>query len=751
MLKLNKLSISIKMQKFINTTLLVFVTFFSQAQNLEEAINIAFEVNGKELSNGLTGGLNAPQISSADLNNDGLQDIVIFDRIGNVFIPLLHNGGTFPDCYTYAPKYKANFPVLKNWVMLRDYDGDNVQDIFAYSTEIGVAGIEVHKGKYVGDELAFDKLSFADYDLDILSYPGSNGLPINLFVSSIDYPAIDDMDCDGDLDVLTFNPGGGYVELYKNVSVENGFGRDSLLFLKTEDCWGGIYESGLDVNLSLPTSQGDCANFTEDVVLSRHAGSCLLTLDADGDDDKELILGDLAFTNLTMLVNNGSCSKAYCNEQVVYYPEDQPADLPIFPAAFYLDVDTDGVKDLVASPNNINNSLDIDNVHWWKNNGADDNVSFEFKSKSLFVDEMIDLGTGTSPVFADVNADGLLDLVVGTVTTFVPYGDKDAGLYLFLNKGTSTDPIFELTDDNWLNFKQYNSDAYSFSPTFGDLDSDGDLDLLVGEAFGYLFYGENKAEPGEAMKFTSIIPEYKGIDVGQVSTPLIYDLDKDGLQDLIIGERNGNINFFKNIGTATAPAFNPDQDESPNSPFLGAIDLREEGFATAFTAPVIIETLQETYLISGSQSGKVYRFDDILSDIYADYTLTEENLLDFGIGDKTRPAFADIDNDGNYESIIGNDRGGLSFYQTDIQQALVSVSSLNLKEKLNIFPNPANDIISINHGSGADFEFELYDTKGSFLSKHLSGSVSVGHLSPGVYVIKANLNNKLEVVKFVKY
>jgi hypothetical protein len=33
--------------------------------------------------------------------------------------------------YVFAPEYAKNFPPLKNWVLLRDYDGDGIKDIFS--------------------------------------------------------------------------------------------------------------------------------------------------------------------------------------------------------------------------------------------------------------------------------------------------------------------------------------------------------------------------------------------------------------------------------------------------------------------------------------------------------------------------------------------------------------------------------------------------------------------------------------------
>ncbi|MCB9298228.1 MAG: hypothetical protein H6559_34695 [Lewinellaceae bacterium] len=43
-------------------------------------------------------------------------------------------------------------------------------------------------------------------------------------------------------------------------------------------------------------------------------------------------------------------------------------------------------------------------------------------------------------------------------------------------------------------------------------------------------------------------------------------------QDLIVGERTGNINYFQNIGTASSPMFNPSTDVAPNIFALGNIN-----------------------------------------------------------------------------------------------------------------------------------------------------------------------------------
>ncbi|MEL7222898.1 MAG: VCBS repeat-containing protein, partial [Bacteroidota bacterium] len=343
------------------TILLFFsLSIFTQTIQLERKMPTV-EQYGTTLALGFAGGLNSPQFNEADLNNDGRNDLFLFDRVGNIAIAMRRKSdGTF----ALSQRLIQHFPDMEEWVLLRDYNGDGAMDIFTYNRD-QASGIKVFRGFYGSDNLLnFERVSF-DYLLDIIPVATPTGGVTQLYVSDIDYPSISDVDCDGDLDILTFNIGGGLIEYFQNQSIENGYGLDSLQYELATNCYGGIYESGISESLSLSSSSGDCAEgFVggDDTVEDRHVGSTLLSLDEDGDGDEDLILGDLSFPNLNMSTNAGSCGNAWMNEQDLNFPSyDLAVDLPIFPAAFYVDIDGDNIRDLVAAPNPGNNGIDHEN------------------------------------------------------------------------------------------------------------------------------------------------------------------------------------------------------------------------------------------------------------------------------------------------------------------------------------------------------------------------------------------------------
>lgn len=735
-------------------TIITSIGLLPAQQYYPPILNVPVEVDGQLLKFPFTGGINTPQPNEVDLNQDGLMDLYVFDREGDVGLTFINQGDSN---YQYVPGFARFFPEdISNWVILRDYDNDGIMDLFTHPQKLDVVnGIAVFKGYYENGHIAFERFHF-DYNLDIIPITLSNGTQTQLYVSNVDYPAIDDMDCDGDLDVLTFNVAGGQIELYLNRSEEQGYGRDSLIFELTDNCWGGIFETSISPEVILASQPGDCANFGGDTPISvRHPGSTLLTLDIDNDGDKDLILGDITYNSVSLLNNAGTCDQAWINDQDASYPSyDIPVDVPVFPAAFFLDVNGDGAKDLLAAPNAPNGGENKESLLFYENTNTTELPDFEFRQNDFLVDEMLDFGAGSAPAFFDYNADGLLDLVVGSDGFYEPFGERDSRLFLLENVGTLDAPAFRLVDDDYLGLNAFDA-FYAFTPTFGDLDGDGDLDILVGEYTGGLFYAENTAGAGNTASFGSWQYSYADINVGLLSAPAIVDLDRDGLPDLIVGERSGNVNFFKNTGTPSEPSFNSDPAAAPNIFALGNINTSQPGFTVGHGSPLVLDQEGTYLLFMGTDINGIEVYTGIEGNYDGIFQLEAEQLGDLRVGTRVRPAIADWDNDGFLELIVGNDRGGLNAFNTDLTPSSTTNTITSSLDHIQLSPNPASDWLNINFGTASDSgELSLYNGIGQRLRSEVwtgnTHQLSVQQLPSGVYFLEFISGARRTVRKIVK-
>ncbi|MBP7184420.1 MAG: hypothetical protein KBA06_02850, partial [Saprospiraceae bacterium] len=180
------------MSKYSFIILFLFSFFIVNAQVFDR-INVPIKINGSFLNHDNVGGLNSPQFNTIDLNFDGVNDLLIFDRVGNVVLPFLTMTESGNKSYHFAPQYKNNFPTIKNWVLLRDFNGDGINDLFTNSE--APPGIIVYKAKNENGVLEYDLVESEHGDYDIIYYNSPSGY-LNLYVSTIDYPDINDIDGD---------------------------------------------------------------------------------------------------------------------------------------------------------------------------------------------------------------------------------------------------------------------------------------------------------------------------------------------------------------------------------------------------------------------------------------------------------------------------------------------------------------------------------------------------------------------------
>ncbi len=721
----------------------------------------------QELQYPLTGGLNSIQVNEIDLNLDGVLDLVLFDRVGHVLVPMIYD--TQKKQYSFEPSYKHIFPRVKDWVIFKDYNKDGLIDIFSssFNTE-GIPGIEVHTGKLSGGTIWFEKFDMGQ-SFKVLYFPIGNA-KTQIPIDYSDLPSLDDVDGDGDLDIILFEPGNNRASFFQNVVIERGYGLDTLAYVFAKRCYGGFIEEGQSSNIILSGSQDSCADFWTPIITSRHAGSTILSTDLNGDHLSDMLIGDLLNAGVTALYNSGSPSNAYMSSKDPNWPGGSDSvNLVQFLGAFAVDVDHDQNTDILISSNDPGRSENINNLWYYRNVGTRNAPDYKLQTKSLFVSEMIDLGAGSDPCFVDYNQDGLMDIVVGTEGFFIIGSSKrDARLFLFENIGTKKFPKFKLVDSNYLNFQEFalGPDPHdSFSPTFGDLDNDGDIDLLVGENYGQFFYCENIAGKGKPFVFKKPVYAYKELSALAFSSPVIVDLNRDGLSDIVSGawlntndvsgNACGSFYYFQNTGTAGNPQFDLDYFKAPNTNCLGKIRINGIG-SKSYTSPEIVDFNGKYKMFSGNIFGEIKIISNIENNLTGTFIIENPNYGQLLDGERSRISLADIDDDGLLDMISGNTRGGLSMFQT-----LIKVDGSTANEDIEenfplLFPNPSTGNLILTNPTSYEIMVTIYGMDGKQLDRfvlHPDSQIhkNYTHYTKDLFFLKLQSREFQSYLKWIKY
>jgi hypothetical protein len=687
-----------------------------------------------------TGGLRAPQFSNIDLNGDGRKDLFVFDRNGDQVLTFLKSGANGSLDYTFNPEYIPIFPSLRNWALLVDYNKDGITDIYSSSGKYP-GSVEVWKGKKdANGRITFKLLTF-NYGLaEILQFPISNGYT-QIYVSSIDLPAVVDVDSDGDMDMLSFEADGSYSSYYRNVSVEENLGLDSIKYIRQDICWGKFAENAFSCSSGF--NEGGNSGV-------RHSGSSITLFDNDGDGDMDMLLGDIGTSKIVRLFNGGNTTNALVTRIEKNFPaDDVPVDLDLFLGTYYVDTDDDGKRDLIVAPNEINSAESQNHIWLYKNVGTDAAPVFKLVKKNFLVDEMAFFNSASHPAFADVNGDGLTDILIGSNGVQTKGNLRKNRLVLLTNNGNEAHPSYVITDEDYLQFSIYGDSTGRFAPAFGDLDADGDLDLLIGDSNGRLYYLTNQSAKGKAMSFGKPVSNYSDIYVGQNAKPQIIDLDNDGLKDLIIGEKNNELNYFKNIGTPSLPNFTSSAEILPNTRQAGKIHSGNN-FETQNGAPYFIRSDQKLLMLLGTEDAGFNTYGNVSGNVYGSFSLLMTKTGNIRQGRKVTCSLANIDQDEYYEMVVGNERGGIVFYNTTFKEDTISPNQeVASKPVMLVYPNPANDqfilAVANQHAFG-----ELYTISGTKISDiRVNESFALDQIQSGIYIIKVTSSSHTLTQKLI--
>ena len=141
------------MKKNITKLLIIgmLLPIIGQSQSLNRT-SIPFEQNDAYMLNPQTGGINSPQFFGIDMNNDDQEDMIVFDRKGDVLLPFIYDGAN----YIYSPEYVERFPDLNHFILTYDYNCDGIKDLFGYPSHFPVDGLAAYTASYdASNKIAF--------------------------------------------------------------------------------------------------------------------------------------------------------------------------------------------------------------------------------------------------------------------------------------------------------------------------------------------------------------------------------------------------------------------------------------------------------------------------------------------------------------------------------------------------------------------------------------------------------------------
>ena len=374
-------------------------------------------------------------------------------------------------------------------------------------------------------------------------------------------------------------------------------------------------------------------------------------LDADGDYD--LVLGsDWKRTTLIINIGDSNCySFEFETDSLVNLPEIEPqSQRPNSP--IFCDIDDDGDYDLFVGAY-VQNPVSFGRLFFYENIGTSQDPEFSLIEEFF---QNIQCQTNQSPFFIDIDNDEDYDLFIGFG---LPWTSPAGKLAFYENIGTSEEPVMDSITHYFMGIDL----GYECNPAFGDIDNDGDYDMFLGDEDGLIHYYRNDGTP-EIYDFTEVTSNYADVNVANIASPSFCDIDGDGDYDLFVGERSwgednrhGDINFYENTGTPDSAVF-----ELVTQNFL-AVDIGKHP-STLF-ADINNDGLLEMFI--GDGDGNINCFSNIGTHNEPHFVLTEDVFQGIWATYQSRPDFGDMDNDGDLDLVVG--RTGFSnsihYYRND--------------------------------------------------------------------------------------
>lgn len=700
--------------KYINLFFLIFTLSsisLSQPIYLQKYSGIPFNVNGNQSMNPFNSGVDNAKIQFVDINGDGLTDLMSFDKDTSLYYYQNTGTSSVPKFTLITQRFQNLY--FKNWFYFIDLDNDGDLDLFT--------GGELQSMMYFRNTGTRFNPSFQLINNQIKT----NSDTVILSEANC-VPTFCDINNDGLIDFFT-GSSLGTITFYQNIGTQNNF-----IFKFITDFWEEIL-------ILSPVDKMNFKNsppFIKNKLLTdneRHGANSIDFADIDGDGDKDLFFGDLFSKSIYYIKNIGTPS----NPDMIVADSAYPRPNPYFSLGFnsvkITDYNGDGLPDLFVTI--LYSAQTRKNMIYYRNIGPTANPMFQFVSDNFISN--VDVGSNSNLTFNDFDGDGIKDLMIGS---------SDPRIEFYKNTGTAISPAFtKITDSIAI---QVGEENFYMAPAFGDLDADGDLDLILGSFISdSIWYFKNM---GSSSSF-NFIKQGRGnqfgiTNVGQSSTPTLCDIDNDGDLDLFTGNFNGRIQFYENTGSPQNFNF------VFRTNFYFNIDVGNES-VPRFTD---IDGDGDKDLLIGNVDGLINYYKNTGSISNPNFVLESNNYANVKVFSNASPEFTDIDTDGDIDMFIGNIKGGFFYYENRDIVGITNISNtipLDFKVYQN-YPNPFNPETKIKFDVSKNnslISLKVYDINGrlvetlvneilnagsyeyNFKAKNLSSGIYFYRISSGIY------------------